>query len=249
MEPEFCVRKTRVFASNGGCSNTADSCFRFSAGSFESENSTNSQQPPENILPVSRKLVQQTAQTQGVHAAGGYLKNSKRTWGICLPEKSPQAQLEKMQSMAANLKSVLEESSNEDQITSLLQRVETGTVSETEFIGYILQIPAIVGMVALFIVAFLVVIPLSIAQLAVALVSSILLILGPLGRFLRWIVFLPLCLVGAVLSIAFGIVFLLLFLVYGLGTLLGGGKLSVKEKKQAAKKAADSCSLGWHLGA
>lgn len=251
MKPEFCLRKIRVFSSSGGCSNRADSCFQFSAGSFESEQSRPpAVEEPENILPVNVKLVQQTAETKGVHAAGGYLKSSKGTWGICLPEKAPQAHLDKMQTMATKLKGMLEEESgNSDEIASLLQRAQTGEMFETEYIGWLLIIPAIVGMAALFLVALFVLIPFAVAQLLVGMASSILLIFGKVGRFLRWLVFLPLCLLGAAVSIAFGIIFVALFLVYGLGVLLVPNHEigTFENKKKKANEVAEHCTLTWHL--
>lgn len=245
LEPEWCYRQHRWFSHNSGCSNGGywgtESCFSFTGGNYNSEHATAKHQTkPQDHLAEDAVLVLNKASSDDERISGGYLKSNKHTWGVCLPKDTPLAQINRINEVRANTlesarvtvntasessTALLQVNGTSARLENVLQRVKAGTITKAEFFGYIFQIPALILLGALYTVAFAVFIPIWAMQLVVAGISYPLKILGNLGKLIRFVLAIPVCIVGSLFQIVYEWIKTIFDGLYWLGSKLGGWKL------------------------
>jgi len=205
---------------------------------YFSERHESKDQTPGERIPDSMDLKLLVAEQASDRQAGGFLKSNHHKWGICLPKADPQGQLNKINAVR---KQVLEQASETQGahaalmelagghpvmegslLPSLLQRMELQTNSSTQFIGYILQIPAYILYYIILIINAAVFLPFQIAQVAVTIVAYPLKIFGDLGKLMRFILAMPLCLVTSILKLVFGFLYSIVNGIFATGTALWG---------------------------
>jgi len=254
LQPLFCWRHKSGVWKPSGCGSKS-SCLRFTTLDYDSENATNKTAHPESgehspDRVTSLELVRVPSQTNGkkFRSTGGFLKTSMNTWGICAPYKGTENHIKELKDNRAKMAKLDDAGDVQDgpgKLVSLLQRTQTGAISQQAIIGILLQIPAGIAMFALVIVLLCVCLPLALVGLVWAGITWPLTLLGKVGGVLRWILFLPLCIVGVIVGIPFMIAFVLLEAIWNIGSvLLGAPALS---RGEASASSASTCSIGWHM--
>jgi hypothetical protein len=232
LEPEWCYRQWRYFSHNGGCASGGDwgedSCFSFTAGqNYNSDGHSNKSTPPTHLVERGVEIALNPAE-DGQDQAGGYRKSSWNTWGVCLPKKDPKGRLNRLNELRAQILDgrAPEMAHHSDGTTASLvqvqQTLQSQTMVEARIIGLILQLPALILLAALFVIALAVFLPFFLVQMVIMGVSYPLLILGSFGELLRFLVMLPVCLVTGLLRALYNAVTTILWGVYWVGSFLFG---------------------------
>merc|ERR1719401_1123993 len=107
-------------------------------------------------------------------------------------------------------------------LPSLLQRIGLETISSAEFIGYLLQLPAYILYYVLLTINAAVYLPFQIVQFAVSVVAYPLHLFGDVGKLMRFMLAMPMCLVTSILKVTFGILYGIVNGIFRIGTALYG---------------------------
>jgi len=151
--------------------------------------------------------------------------------GICLNRSAPKRHLQRMvdtldwlrQGATASPAQALKSVPGEGTPSSLLQRAGSSTLvlTESKFIGAIVQLPVVFLLACLNAVALLVYLPVVVLQMVMNLIAMPFSVLGGFGEYTKWLLLLPGCSLSVILRVGFNAIHSGLDWLYFVGSFMG----------------------------
>jgi len=237
--PQWCFRKAGRLGlffgdRESGCENKGETCFRFISSTLNSETLNDPEAQPDDEMLLDAQLTPCPKSITGWGCQSHKQKNSRHTWGICLPKVDPAGKLSTIQTSVASLARASSTSVDvaDGAVAAAAEADEKGDKVvllerhgvDTKYIGYLLQIPAALSLlcigIGMVILIFLMLIGESVAKALTGWLNY----LGGVGIFIKALIFWPFCFVGQIAKRAIGIAAAILTIIYMIGSMLGGSK-------------------------